>query len=250
MHRYEELEKLYYKRKIKKYVSIFFVLAVAVTIVIVISNFINKSENQPKKIFKSVKFKSSQEFNESKKNNAKEVVKNDLNVTKTKKSVILKKSDEKNETNKIDTSKSNLSFSFYIPNIKQEQKKDKIKKVQKQKKEIKNTDIKKPNVTVNEIKETNINVKSLIKEFNKHPDFNLAILISKYYYNKKDLANAKLWALKANNINPSDYRSWKMFALILLKKNDKIKAKEVLKIYLNDYGENEEIEKLLRSIDE
>jgi hypothetical protein len=41
-----------------------------------------------------------------------------------------------------------------------------------------------------------------------------------------------------------------MFALILIKKKNKAKAKEVLNIYLNDYGYNDEINKLLRSLDE
>jgi predicted Zn-dependent protease len=67
---------------------------------------------------------------------------------------------------------------------------------------------------------------------------------------EKDYSNAKLWALKANNIDPSKYQSWKMFAFILLKKNDKIKARKILKVYLNDYGDNDEIYKLLRSLDE
>jgi hypothetical protein len=61
---------------------------------------------------------------------------------------------------------------------------------------------------------------------------------------------AKLWALRANSINPDRFESWKIFAIILIKRNEKAKAKEVLQTYLNDYGQNEEIQKLLRSIDE
>ena len=75
-------------------------------------------------------------------------------------------------------------------------------------------------------------------------------MISKYYFSHQDYNNAESWALKANNMDPSKYQSWKMFALILLKKHQKNKAKKVLSIYLDDYGNNEEIEKLLRSIDE
>ena len=100
------------------------------------------------------------------------------------------------------------------------------------------------------IKEESVNVEKLISTFQKHPSYEVAMIISQYFFNKRDYKKAKIWALKANNIDPSKYQSWKMFATILIKKNDKINAKEVLKVYLNDYGDNDEIYKLLRSIDE
>ncbi|WP_024787894.1 hypothetical protein [Lebetimonas sp. JH369] len=98
--------------------------------------------------------------------------------------------------------------------------------------------------------EEKVNINDLIKSYNQNPDYDIAIQISNLYLNKNMLDLAKLWALKANNLSPSKYESWKIFAIILLKKNQKQKAKEVLKTYLNDYGDNEKIEKLLRSIDE
>ena len=69
------------------------------------------------------------------------------------------------------------------------------------------------------------------------------------YFNKNNLQKAKEWALKANSINSENYQSWEMFAKILLRKNQKEKAKRVLKAYIQNYGYNENIENLLRSIE-
>jgi hypothetical protein len=263
MHRYEELEKLYYKNKIKKYLLSVALILGAVIAATVLSNMIKKSETSVKKS----SLKKTENIVKKESNKPHDSVKEVKSVkpAEVKKQNI--KPEQKNNiatSNKKEVNKTNLNLTFYIPNIQYKTKnnvtnqkagKKEVKStVQSDKKNVHNNENK--NVTtaktgsINEIKETNININELIQQFNKQPDFNLAILISKYYYNKENLANAKLWALKANNIDPSNYKSWEMFALILLKKNDKIKAKEVLKIYLNDYGDNEKIDNLLRSIDE
>jgi predicted Zn-dependent protease len=158
------------------------------------------------------------------------------------------------KTNNTDNKKEVLSFIVPKVNLnennittKQKKSESKVKKNDKKtlKKVIKKEIKEKPLII-----EEKVNINDLIKSYNQNPDYDIAIQISNLYLNKNMLDLAKLWALKANNLNPSKYESWKIFAIILLKKNQKQKAKEVLKTYLNDYGDNDEIEKLLRSIDE
>jgi len=238
VHKYEKLEKIYYRKKFFRFLFVIFILIV---LIILIFSFFKK---QPKKHIKNGT------------NNKIKIIKKDVNKTKdknqtkilNKKNFISKKfNKEKNITKKNkENNKTILSpiLKFTIPKI------EFNNTVQNQNKNIKvkkklTTNIKKPIIV-----EENINIKDLINSYNKNPTFDLAIQISEFYLNKNDINLAKLWALKANTLNPSRFESWKIFAIILLKRNEKEKAKEVLKTYLNDYGENEEIEKLLRSINE
>jgi len=261
MHRYDELEKLYYKNKIKKYAIIFILFIIAFfTGLFLYKTYLmsNKKTQETKKI--DVNFK--------KIINQKTIIKTDKIIENEKKSRV--KVEIKNKDNNQNSTKTFLSknisaektsnkkkaipnLSFVIPEIKDFNKtKDETKHTKapvKNKEKPKKEEVKNKK-TVPEIKEEQINIIELIKSFNKRPSYDTAMVVSRYYFKNNDLKNAKLWALKANNIDPSKYESWKMFALILLKKNDKIKAKEILKIYLNDYGDNDEIYKLLRSIDE
>jgi len=255
MHRYEELEKLYYKNKLKKF-FIFLILVVLISggCFVYKGDFKKNNKNEETKI--KVDFKKITNQTETVKPN---IINNDINKT----SKINVKSQEKNKTKKVknvfvkekvEKKEESITpnLSFVIPRIKDYNETEYVSKKHVEKNSnINGAKKKKEEIpTVPIIKEEQINISELIKSFNKNPSYDTAMVISRYYFKNNDLKNAKLWALKANNINPSKYESWKMFALILLKKNDKIKAKEVLKIYLNDYGDNEEIYKLLRSIDE
>lgn len=270
MHRYDELEKMYYRNKIKKYTFITIsVLFLAAGTYFGIDYLSKPKQNKTPEI--KVDFKkitNTKPDNGLKDKNITVNEKKAVVKTENKKPVetTVKKNNTEKKHQKIVKKQANSesltpNLSFVVPKIKPNDinaAKEPVQKLQKTQVVKKETPKKKDKVTtvsnniqvIPQIKEETINIKDLIKAFNKEPSYDTAIVISNYYYNKNDLANAKLWALKANNIDPSKYQSWKMFALILLKKNDKIKAKEVLKIYLNDYGNNDEIYKLLRSIDE
>ena len=251
MHRYEELEKIYYKKKFKKiflYFLFVFISSLAVFSILKLISFNN---------VKHIKNKAENNITKSIKNNITKRV-NKVNITEknlsTQKNINKKFKNNKTEVKSRINEENNSVFnlSFVLPQIKENKEKKPVSK---------NPVSKKPVLKANEKNETTKNVQPLIKEkkadlkflkasFSKFPNYSTAMTIANIYFSKKDLANAKIWALKANNIDPSKYESWKMFAMILLEKNDKIKAKEVLKIYLNNYGENEEITKLLRSINE
>jgi len=247
MHRYEELEKLYYKKKYKKiflYFLFVFISSLAVFSILKLISFNNvkhiknKAESKITKNIKSNITKRLNEVNITEKNLSKQN-KNEHKKPKNIKTEVKSQINEKNNTS--------FNLTFILPQIKE----NKEKKPASKKPALK---VKEKNKTTKNvqplIKENKADLKSLKASFYKFPNYSTAMTIANIYFSKKDLANAKIWALKANNIDPSKYESWKMFAMILLEKNDKIKAKEVLKIYLNNYGENEEISKLLRSINE
>jgi len=254
MHRYEELEKLYYKNKIKKYL-----IAAVLTAAIAGGGFYyykTSIDRQVKKKIEEVNKKLKKDAQKVKKHNLEKNVQTKTDHITDKNKTIKRLKQERPHFKEVTRKKEESltpNLSFVIPKItKDEPVKVKPKPVKvKNKQAVKeNRPAEIKNQSGSIIKEESINVHQLISSFNKEPKYDTAMLISKYYFNNNDYKNAKLWALKANNINPAKFQSWKMFAMILLKKNDKIKAKEVLKIYLNDYGDNEEIYKLLRSIDE
>jgi len=221
VHKYERLEKYYYKKKIFKiFLIVFAILAV---IGIGLFFFIN---NQHKN---------------TKKETLKEVTKKSIEKKEIKKTKVV---EQKNKTVKNLDYK--VKLSFVLPEIKVE----KQKKVKIQKKtEVKSSQkilLSKKNLIIEE----KIDITDLINSFNQNPSYDIAIRISNYYLNHNNLALSKTWALKANNINPSKAESWKIFAIILIKQKKMQKAKEVLKIYLNDYGNNQQIIKLLRSLND
>ena len=257
MHRYEELEKLYYKKIILK------ILIVLGIIGLFISGFfiLNKTKSS-----KEVKKNISKNQTITKKENKKEIKK--INPSKEKNETIKVKNNSKKEVKKSSLPKKInkpketkvKSFHFILPDIskiskspkpKQPSKTIKDKNTTKKLKKLKEVEL---NHTANldnfKIVEKPVDLKTLIKKFNDNKDFDLAILISKIYFKKGDLKNAQMWALKANNINPSSYKSWILFADILLKEKKPKKVKEILKVYLNSYGQNDIIEKKLRSLDD
>ena len=228
MHRYEELEKIYYKRLYKKTLFFFlgFILLLASLFGVYYLNVFVLNKKESEKIIKNKKVENKKPLPKT--------------LPKTTKKKDLKKT--KQESLSPDLSfLSNMKLSS--PKINKKTKKVK-KTVKKTKKQVKKST---PNIS---LKVKTVGIKDLINVYNKNPTYQNAILIAKRYLEMNNLNKAQEWALKANGINPSNYQSWKLFALILLKKNDKIKAKKVLNIYLKDYGYNEQINKLLRSIDE
>ncbi len=165
-----------------------------------------------------------------------------------------KKTKPKNSTENIKTREELI---FILPDINNTKENIVSKKNQKTK-TIPSTHIEKennntksnPNNKIN-IKETSIkNVNILIKKFNQNPNYDLAMMISKFFFDKNNLKKAQKWALKANEMDPERVESWIVFANILIREKKVNKAKEILKTYLNSYGQNDIIEKKLRSINE
>jgi tetratricopeptide (TPR) repeat protein len=115
--------------------------------------------------------------------------------------------------------------------------------------------IQKPKPPKQENKQVKIIIKAkveslddLIVAYNNSPNYTKALKVAKLYFEKKDYNETIKWAKKANKFKPENYESWYIFAKSLIKLGKIKEAKKVLVFYINTYGPNENIEKLLRSI--
>jgi tetratricopeptide (TPR) repeat protein len=234
VHRYEELEKLYYKKMfLKATVVVVFIIGSAVGGFY----YLNSQKNVKPKV-KEVKT-SKKEVKEANKT---------VKITQVKH----KKTETKNE-------KPNQTLTFVLPPLNENDikaaavnKPKPIKSVQKPVKKtipkpIQPKPVEKKAVV---IEEKRVTLKDLINSYNTNPNYDLALMIAKKFYNKNDLKSAQIWAIKANNLDPSRVESWLLFADILLKEHKKQKALEILNIYLDQYGDNDTINAKIRSINE
>ena len=235
MHRYEKLEKLYYRKLYLKYLFIFFFVVIILGVFFVFLNFEKKQPIKSNHVVKAAKEKNTTKNIESNKTMSipkiKEVKKLVLypmfpDVDKLLKETNIKQ--EKNTTNKVEKPK------------KQEP------KIQPKTEEVK-PQAKEPalKIIVKPAKET---LSSLLYLYSKSPEYDIAIKISKLYYQKKNFDKSIEWAKKANKMAPEKYESWYIFAQNLLAQNQKAKAKQVLIAYLNTYGNDKHILKLLDKI--
>jgi tetratricopeptide (TPR) repeat protein len=92
-----------------------------------------------------------------------------------------------------------------------------------------------------EKKSSSINetIRFLTQRFNEHQSYEDALRIAEAYYDLKKYKKAIKWAVEANTINPSDDKSWILFAkseMAIGKKNEAIK---VLRAYLDSYYSKE-----------
>jgi len=249
MHRYEELEKLYYKKKYIKYsliggVSIFILF---LTIFLFTNNNttpkkVVNSKQIPQKTETSTKLKKSN--NTQKENNT------------TRKLIVKELSTPKKEINKtIIKELKKLTLYPIYPEV-----------------ELNNSGVVKSNVIKNNkvtppkqslttpiktqspsslkivIKSNPETITGLIDSYNHLPDFDIGLKISKLYFKQNNYTKSIEWAKKANKLNPENYETWYLFAQSLVKLGKINKAKQVLIAYINAYGPNQKIEKLLRSL--
>ena len=240
MHKYEELERLYYKKKYTKYFFIFFIIAFLSALIL----FFSKSNKNVQK--------------NNKVNLEKKIEKKEINKTIIKKEVNISKKElkevNKTKVKKIKKEVKKLVLYPIFPELNEN--KEKIKQIKKQ--QIKKQSV--PKIEVNNIKkeEKKVALKIVVKSakttndliyiFEKSPTYENAIKISKIYFERKNYQKAIEWSKKANKIEPEDYESWYIFAKSLIKLGKVDKAKKVLIAYLNTYGPDKNIEELLRSI--
>ncbi len=241
MHRYEELEKIYYK---KLYLKIFIGFILFIIFIILLFIFLDST----KKPVKSEK-KTIQKIKKTLKTKTK-----NKDINNSNKTLQIKK--ELKPKQKI---KKEQELKFILPNIdfiKEPEKPNQVKKNIREKKQVKKTLPSKSPIVIQQqsplkevkITEENISINQLINQFRTNKNYDLAITIAKMYLKQNNLKNAQIWALNANNLNPSKPDSWIIFADIMIKKHNIKKAKEILKVYVDSYGSNDIIEEKLRSI--
>jgi len=142
-------------------------------------------------------------------------------VTKTKKRVYTSKKIKPHEPTIAATKVKKIEKK--VVKIKQETPKEIVKYKPKEKK----------NSSINET------IRFLTQRFNEHQSYEDALRIAEAYYDLKDYKKAIKWAVEANTINPSDDKSWILFAkseMAIGKKNEAIK---VLRAYLDSYYSKE-----------
>jgi tetratricopeptide (TPR) repeat protein len=232
MHNYDELEKIYYRKKFKRYFIYGALLLLVIGLVLFIYYKFNVSKaskvpNQIKKI----------ESNTS---------------IKIKKPVKIIKSEKKEQNKSIKKSIKHIDkliLNPVIPDINftssEPKEKTTVKKSVKQVK--KQEPVKKPIIKIQVIKKKE-SLSSLINSYNVSDDYTTAIKIANIYFKRKNYNKSIEWAKKANDINAENYESWLLYAKSLVKLGEINKAKKLLKSYIEIYGQNASIEDYLRSI--
>ncbi len=241
MHRYEELEKLYYKKK-RNQIIIVVLIALFLVIVYKLIEFANVNTQTQTKVV---------ENNQTKEEKVQTKNSETLENNKTKKTVKNKKE------------KKVAKLEFILPNISEVKTPVEPKKITKTQPKPTTKPTPKPNKTVQtqtttqpkvpaklNLQVEKVDINQLISSFNQNPNYDLAITISKEYLKRGNLKEAQKWALKANTMEPDRVESWLQFADILLKEGKKEKAVQILRVYIDSYGENDEIESKLRSLNE
>jgi len=248
MHRYEELEKLYYKKKKIFYFSIFLVFITLSALGYFLYKNFNKSINQKINITPHKKTEINQtkpktnKIQNLQKKEVKKEIKKEQKISQTK---------EKNTSNQA----KEFKLEFILPDIAKikeprERHYKVAKKTPKTTKKSKTSNLEVVNASNVKLQVQKVDINKLINSYNQNPNYDLALAISKEYLNRNEIKNAQIWALKANAMDPERVDSWIQFADILLKQGKKEKARQILGVYIDSYGENEEINRKLRSINE
>jgi len=100
------------------------------------------------------------------------------------------------------------------------------------------------------IREKKVSIVSLERRFKESKSYDLAIILAKRYLRMNNLKKAQYWALRANELDPQKPDSWIVFAKILAKQGKKDKAIQVLNTYIDSYGENEVVNNTLNELKE
>jgi len=252
MHRYEELEQIYYKKKYKQIgiiVALLFVFGIIFLVVFIKSD--KTTTKTHKKEIKSVIKKTEKNItsiNTKQKLSLNPILpKIPITETEIDKKPPVKHTTEKKEKHIIKKVEKKIEK-------KVEKKPVQVKKVEpkREKKEIKKEQ--KPKIIIQEekplvIKKRKVDVDGLVTLYEKNPNYNMAIKIANMYYEKENYSQSIEWSRKANKLDAEDYQSWLIFAKSLIKIRELNKATEVLQTYMDTYGPEEHIQSLLRSLE-
>ncbi len=269
MHKYEKLEKIYYQNKIKSLLFKFFILIIIACGVCFV--FVATKQQKNNYNIHSATSKESNHTNKTNPNKIKQSVSNikkQANIAQNNKKITTKEQNFSksvtNSSNKgIKNKNSKLNLSPVLPDLsKLEQ--DTNQTISKTKtntnsithktknntKKTKQIIPPKPKPVKILIQSEKLTLQGMIDSFSNMPTYDLAIRIAKVYYRKGEYHPSIAWIKKAYSINAKNYQSWYWLAKNLLKLGNKTKAKEVLQAYISNYGANDDIENLLRSINE
>lgn len=204
---YEEIEKIYYKRRRRKFLIIFASIFAFIGGVFFAFNYFKKENNTKSSNIKKI---------------IPQKISNNHNTNMTQK----------------------LTINSEIPNIdlnpKTESKNNKIT--------IKTTSKTPKNKIKVVVVQKSQKLQDLLNYYKSFKDYDTAIKIAQIYFKQKNYRKSIEWAKKANDINAKDEKSWLLYAKNLVQLGKIIKAKTLLKLYLEIYGPNKNIQNYLRSI--
>ena len=100
----------------------------------------------------------------------------------------------------------------------------------------KSTEPKKESSLIIQTKQTNNTLDYLIQRFNKNRDPKLATYIAQSFYKKGNYEETVRWSVIANSMEPSNEKSWLLFAQAKVKLGQKDDAIKALHVYLNQYS--------------
>ncbi|GHV09337.1 hypothetical protein AGMMS50229_19320 [Campylobacterota bacterium] len=103
----------------------------------------------------------------------------------------------------------------------------------------------KPTATIRRVS----SLDDLLEAYNKQPSYAKAVDIAEAYLSRNEPQNAYSWAIRANELNGDDERSWAVFATASYKLGYKDRAINALSAYLSSRN-SDKLSKLLRELKE
>ena len=227
MHRYEELEKIYYRKLFLKYFLTFIVLGGVV--------------GGGYYLYKNPQYLKLLEIKEDKKVVNDKKVANKVEISKSNSNKV-----EVNKTKEVE------AIEFVVPKeaLNKKLPNPTTKKIVKPAQRVVTQSEKPPAISETRIREKRVSILSLERRFKESKSYDLAIILAKRYLRMNNLKKAQYWALRANELDPQKPDSWIVFAKILAKQGKKDKAIQVLNTYIDSYGENEAVNDMLNELKE
>ncbi len=224
MHRYEELEKIYYRKLFLKYFFTFIVLGGVIG-----GGYYLYKNPQYLKLLEIKEDKKVVNKVEVSQSNSKKVEVNNTKEVKAIEFVVPKEALNKKLPNPTTT-----------------------KKIVKPAQKVVAQSVHQRASLISEtrIREKKVSIVSLERRFKESKSYDLAIILAKRYLRMNNLKKAQYWALRANELDPQKPDSWIVFAKILAKQGKKDKAIQVLNTYIDSYGENEVVNNTLNELKE
>ncbi len=85
-------------------------------------------------------------------------------------------------------------------------------------------------------------IKAMQEQYDKEPNYELALKIAQMYYDKGNYTKASLWSKKANMMDKMSDKAWIMYAKSEYARGHQDRAKEILQLYLaNKNSEDAEV---------
>ncbi len=231
MHKYDALYVRWKKYTIKKKVKIFFIFAAVLTL-----GYMSYTKNIFSKIFSpSATLATTKTDQKTTKKESRKIISSTRNIKEKNKNATIKpnhttiRPHQQFLTNKKPTNIIYPSFDFE-KNLFVE--KDIKKSIPSTPITQKNQPILKKPLIVSHTK----SLSTLKKEFETKRSSDVALLIAKKYYAKKDFKNTIEWSLLANDIDPSNEESWLLFAKAKYRLGEKNAAIRALQSFVNLYN--------------